>query len=184
MLVRVSKYGQAGHYRTFGETNGKKKCIDSRDKCIVQMTAIYKRQTELNFEKAMNRRSNVMGAVAASAAMNVTTMVRHCATKGHRSQNWKIWKASGGLHIVAYSLKARLWIHPMTSLSKQPLLCSSQQTAIVARQRPVNGNRGEASIAPTGSSVWSQVPQGYSIPRHTGWPAVSRKVASNFELVI
>jgi hypothetical protein len=34
------------------------------------------------------------------------------------------------------------------------------------------------SNIPNGSNIWSQVPQGCSIPRHTDWQAVSRNVTS------
>jgi hypothetical protein len=38
------------------------------------------------------------------------------------------------------------------------------------------------SNIPTGSNIWSQAPQGCSIPRHSDWLTVSRKVTSTFDL--
>jgi hypothetical protein len=47
------------------------------------------------------------------------------------------------------------------------------------RGRPID-TRPQISVSniPTGNNIWSQVPQGCSIPRHTDWLTVSRKVTS------
>jgi hypothetical protein len=50
------------------------------------------------------------------------------------------------------------------------------------RGRPTEtGSKIFDSNIPTGSNIWSQVPQRRSTPRHTDWLTVSRKVTSNFE---
>jgi hypothetical protein len=47
------------------------------------------------------------------------------------------------------------------------------------RGRPTEtGPQISDSNIPTGSNIWSKVPQGCSIPRHTDWLTVSRKVTS------
>jgi hypothetical protein len=51
---------------------------------------------------------------------------------------------------------------------------SSRQRGRPPETRPQTSD----SNIPTGSNIWSQVPQGYSIPRHTDWLTVTRKVTS------
>jgi hypothetical protein len=50
------------------------------------------------------------------------------------------------------------------------------------RGRPIDVRPQISDNIPTGNNIWSQVPQGYSIPRHTDWLTdwltVSRKVTS------
>jgi hypothetical protein len=51
------------------------------------------------------------------------------------------------------------------------------------RGRPIDTRPqiSDSSI-PTGNNIWLQVPQGCSIPRHTDWLAVSRKVVLTLTL--
>jgi hypothetical protein len=51
---------------------------------------------------------------------------------------------------------------------------SSRQRGRLPEMRPQISD----SNTPKGSNIWSQVPQGCSIPRHTDWLSVSRKVTS------
>jgi hypothetical protein len=59
------------------------------------------------------------------------------------------------------------------------------QTRCVVRGRPTD-TRPQISDSniPIGSNIWSQVPQGCSIPRHIDWLTVSRKVISTLTLNI
>jgi hypothetical protein len=54
------------------------------------------------------------------------------------------------------------------------------QTRPLVRERDPTDTKPQMldSNIPTGNNIWSQVPQGYSIPRHINWLTVIRKVTS------
>jgi hypothetical protein len=59
-------------------------------------------------------------------------------------------------------------------ITPQIAVPSSRQRGLPTDTRPQISN----SNILTGSNIWSQIPQGCSIPRHTDWLTVSRKVTS------
>jgi hypothetical protein len=93
--------------------------------------------------------------------------------------SWGIWiREPGPPGWGSLSWDSKVWFRVLSDsdywvITMQIVGPSSRQ-----RGRPID-TRPQVSDSniPTGSNIWSQVPQGYSIPRHTDW-LVSRKVTS------
>jgi hypothetical protein len=73
--------------------------------------------------------------------------------------------------------ETKVWFQVLTHSDYWVITLQTVGPSSCQRGRPIDTRpQISDSNSPTGSNIWSQVPQGYSIPRHTDWLTISRKI--------
>jgi hypothetical protein len=78
--------------------------------------------------------------------------------------------ALGAFHHLRLRWDSKVWLRVLRDLHNWVITLQSADSSSRQRGRPTQtGPLISDSNIPTGNTIWSQVPQGYSITRHAGW---------------